>query len=332
MKIAVLGCGAIGSLFLGYLTKAGKDVVGIVRDYQNYAFGQEGLVINKDGADEVIAVRANTRLNYYVDLAIFASKINDLKQIIQDNLEYLKKATALSTQNGIRADYILRDYFPEDKIITSVVMFGATFYSPNKVVSNFDGCLIVGSIFDQRVSNFNEVKECLKTTFNVCDSSDIKGAKYLKLLINLNNCIPACLGKSMQEVFSDIGFSRLAIKINQEAYNIIEKSGIKLVSLPDYPKERIEGLVSMDINQAAGIFSKIMSSLSEKPLYGSILQSIRRKKPSEIDYINGEVVKLAKENNLKAPLNNKIVELVHKVEESGEFLSKEELLKAVEVS
>ncbi|MBP7087804.1 MAG: ketopantoate reductase family protein [Candidatus Omnitrophica bacterium] len=331
MKIAVLGCGAIGGLFLGYLSRKDKDVTGIVRDYQKNVFKQQGLIISKGGLDEIIRVKADTKLDEEVDLAIFASKINDLEQMVQDNLAYLKKATAFSTQNGLRADYILREYFPENKIITSIVMFGATFYPPNRIINNFDGALIVGNIFGQKMSSFKEVLNCLKGIFEISESLDIKGAKYLKLFINLNNCIPACLGQSMQEVFSDMDLAKLAIKINQEAYRIVAESGIKLNSLPTYPKERIEGLASMDINQAANIFSKVMGSLSKEPLYGSILQSIKRNKPSEIDYINGEITKLAQENNLKAPLNKKIVELVHKIEKGAEFLSKEELLRETEV-
>jgi 2-dehydropantoate 2-reductase len=69
-----------------------------------------------------------------------------------------------------------------------------------------------------------------------------------------------------------------------------------------------------------------MTKLSNDPLYGSILQSIKRGKISEIDYINGEFISLAKENNLSAPLNTKLVELVHAVEKTNRFFTKEELL------
>jgi 2-dehydropantoate 2-reductase len=61
-------------------------------------------------------------------------------------------------------------------------------------------------------------------------------------------------------------------------------------------------------------------------LYGSILQSILRGKRSEIDYLNGEFVRLAEANNLSAPLNKLLVEMVHEVEANKRFFSKEELI------
>jgi 2-dehydropantoate 2-reductase len=72
-----------------------------------------------------------------------------------------------------------------------------------------------------------------------------------------------------------------------------------------------------------------MAGLSKEPVYGSILQSIKRGKASEIDYINGEFVALAKEHKADASLNEKLVEMVHKVEESGKFFSREELINSV---
>jgi len=73
-----------------------------------------------------------------------------------------------------------------------------------------------------------------------------------------------------------------------------------------------------------------MVNLSKEPLYGSILQSIKRGRSSEIDFINGEFVSLAQENALGAPLNQKLVEMVHEVERTNTFFSKEILLAETE--
>ncbi|MCF7916239.1 MAG: 2-dehydropantoate 2-reductase [Candidatus Omnitrophica bacterium] len=328
MRIAVLGCGAIGGLFLGHLARIAKNIVGVVREEQQKALKEEGLFIESNGQNERIKVNVETKLTEPVDLAIFATKTNDLENIVKPNLDYLKDATVVSTQNGVRAESILNNFFPAEKIITTIVMFGATFYPPNKVVCNFPGNLILGSVFGQEVKEFTKVKEILNKVFDLEVIANIKGAKYLKLFINLNNCIPAIIGKPMQQVFKNLEIAKLAIKLNKEAYQVVGRSGINLESLPNYPKQRIEGLVSMPPDDAAQLFSKIMTGLSKEPLYGSILQSIKRGKLSEIDYINGAIVQLAKNNNQKASLNEEIVKLVHEVERTG-FLSESELLSRI---
>jgi len=69
-----------------------------------------------------------------------------------------------------------------------------------------------------------------------------------------------------------------------------------------------------------------MTGLSKEPLYGSILQSIKRGKLSEIDFINGAFVALGKLHSYHTPLNKKIVELVHKVETDKKFLTVEDVI------
>ena len=130
----------------------------------------------------------------------------------------------------------------------------------------------------------------------------------------------------MQESFADLEVSRISINIWKEGLEVVKKAGINLVSLPDFPLERVTQLTSMPSIEAAKIFSGIMTSLSKEPMYGSILQSIKRGKISEIDYINGEFVALAQTHGGKAVLNEKLVAMVHGVEKTGKFFTKEQLL------
>ena len=331
MKIAVIGCGAIGGLFLGYLSESNSDVIGVVREYQKQEILKQGLFIEGVRGRINIHPKVDVRLKEKPDLAILATKINDLEKAVEDNIEYLKDSILLTTQNGIRADYMLKNYVPVEQIITGIVMFGATYLPANKIIHNFPGDLLLGNIFAKEIKELNWVKESLATAFNVSWVDNMIGAKYLKIFINLNNCIPAILGVSMQEAFADLDIAELAIRLNKEAFGIVQKSNIELASLPTYPKERLQALVSQDTKEAARILSKVMTSLSKQPLYGSILQSIKRGRKSEIDYINGQIVGLAQQNGLSAPLNERIVQLVHKVQEQTKFFNKDELLSAINV-
>jgi 2-dehydropantoate 2-reductase len=253
-----------------------------------------------------------------------------LEELIKNNRACLSDAVVVSTQNGVCADQLLKKYFMPEKIISGIVMFGATFYPPNLVVHNFPGELVIGNMFGAPLDKLSAQIDILRKAFRVSVSPNIKGAKYLKIFVNLNNCVPALLGKSIQETFIDIELAQLAILLNREAYGVMQKAGIALGDLPGYPRTRLESMVQMPVAEAAALLSKIMTELSKEPLYGSVLQSIQRGKKSEIDYINGEIVNIAQKNGISAPLNEKIVELVHDVEDAGRFFDKKELLATLE--
>jgi 2-dehydropantoate 2-reductase len=322
MKIAVIGAGAIGGLVAGYLKESGADVSLVARPDAVKAVKSAGLHISGCRGESKIIIDVSGRLEYKPDLVILATKTQDLEAALKENLASIKDSVVLTTQNGVAADEIVAKYIPKENIISSIVMFGSTSVDPGKIVHNFEGDWIIGA-------STGAIKDVLSKAFRIIESKDIVGMKYLKLFVNTNNCIPGILGVSMQEAFADINVACISIGIWKEGLDIVNKCGIKLVSLPDFPLERLAKLVSLPTVQAAGIYSGIMSKLSKEPLYGSILQSIKRKKRSEIDYLNGEFVRLAEKHGLNAPLNKKLVDMVHEVEKTGEFLTKEKLIANV---
>ncbi|MCX8011967.1 MAG: 2-dehydropantoate 2-reductase, partial [Desulfobacterota bacterium] len=294
MKVAVIGAGAIGNIVAGYL-KLKNEAVGLIgRASTIAAIKKNGLRISGVRGEYTLNPEVQECLTEKPDLVILAVKTQDLEQTIKDNLPYLEGVGLLTTQNGVEADKITTRYFPYGNLISSIIMFGATYLEEGKVVHNFEGGWIIGRL--KKTENdiyLNEVQQILNHIFPTTITDDIWGMKYLKIFLNANNCIPAILGISMQEAFSDHRISQISIAIWKEGLKIVNTSGISLASLPDFPLERLTGLTQLPLEQAAQIFSGIMVNLSKEPLYGSILQSIKRGRSSEIDFINGEFVKLA---------------------------------------
>jgi 2-dehydropantoate 2-reductase len=327
MTIAVIGAGAIGSIVAAYLTKAGEDVALIGREHQVKVICENGLKVKGIRGEETIKVKALPCLDKEYDLVIFTVKTQDIEEAVSNNLMFLNNSLILSSQNGVQSDLYLKESFHQENMFSSIVMFGSTYVQPGEVTFNFEGNWIIGKPFEPVDGKTTEIAQILNAAFSTVVSQDIVGMKWLKLFINFNNCIPALTGKSMQETFADMDLCRLSIMLLKEGAGIVEKAGIELVSLPNFPAERIQGLANMPIDQAAGIINQTLTTLSKEPLYGSILQSIMRKRPSEIDYINGEVVRLAKQLKMESPLNGKVVELVHQVEREGKFFEPEEIKK-----
>lgn len=326
IKIAVIGAGAIGTVVAGYMARNSHDVILIGRKAAVEEIARQGVRLSGVRGEWVVKVKASERLAERPDLAILAVKTQDIEAALRHNLEYLRESMLLTTQNGVQADTIAARFVARERIISSIVMFGATSLEPAKVVHNFEGPWIIGKVFSPNDESVTAVREVLDPVFPVVITSELMGMKYLKIFVNANNCIPAILGTSMQEAFGDAAVSRISIALWREGLQVVSHAGIALVSLPDFPLERLQGLAAMPLDEAAGIFSGIMKQLSKEPLYGSVLQSIRRGKPSEIDFLNGEFVALSERRDIQAPLNRKLVEMVHQVEKTGSFFSKEALL------
>ncbi|MDD2703375.1 MAG: ketopantoate reductase family protein [Candidatus Omnitrophica bacterium] len=329
MRIAVIGAGAIGCLVAGYLKLKNEDVLLIGHPESVKAVREKGISISGVRGTVSVRIDAAERLDVDAGLVILAVKTQDIQAALKENVNGLHNAFLLTTQNGLQAEHIAAGYFDRERIFTSIVMFGATYLAPGTVVHNFEGSWIIGRLSGKPDENLLAVANTLNTIFPSVITEDIKGMKYLKVFVNANNCIPAILGVSMQEAFADPFISRAAVAVWKEGMDIVSRTGTHLEGLPDFPVLRLTRLTSLPAEEAAKIFSGIMTSLSREPLYGSILQSIRRGRPSEIDYINGAFVALAKNNNLDAPLNERLVDLVHQVEREKKFLTRGEFLSAV---
>ena len=333
MRIAVIGAGAIGGVVAAYLKKAGEDVILIGRATQADVINAKGLTIKGARGTETIKVSTLTRLDKPYDLVIFAVKTQDIEEAFSYNSEFLEQGgLVLTTQNGVQADNILSGHVERERQLSSIVMFGATYTSLGVIIFNFEGDWIIGRPLMPLDPATHTIAKVLGKAFKMKTSTDIMGQKYLKLFVNFNNCIPALIGKSMQETFSDIDLCRLSIMLLKEGVDIVNQANIELVSLPDFPKERILALVKMPMEQAAGIINKTLTTLSKEPLYGSILQSIMRGKRSEIDFINGEVVHLGNHLKPPVPLNSRVVDMVHEVERTGKYFGVEEVKNLFELS
>jgi 2-dehydropantoate 2-reductase len=325
-KIAVIGAGAIGGVVAGYLVDKGEQVVLVVPPEHCSPIASHGLSIKGIRGRLCVRLPIRARLDEAVDTAIVATKILDLEKAISKNGEYLRDAQIVSIQNGVRGERIITEQLGADRLFPSIVMFGATFLAPGRIVHNFEGDWIVGGTHSGTRDKLHEITKVTSKIFPSPVSDNIEGMKWMKLFINANNCLPAIVGKSMQETFSNVSICKMSMRIWQEGLDVVNRAKITLSSLPTFPAEQLTQLAAMPLDESAKIFSTIMLSLSKEPLYGSILQSIRRKRPSEIDYINGEFVHLAASMEQQAPLNARLVQMVHDVEKSGKFLSEDALL------
>ncbi len=321
MKIAVIGAGAIGSVIAARLHQSGEDVLLTGRKEQVAAIKQNGLTIKMLEGIENIRVPVAEVIDEEFDLVIFTTKTQDVEEAYTQNCKFLETPLVLATQNGVQADNILSPHFLPEQVISSIVMFGATYIKAGEVTFDYNGDWIIGKRFVMNDSKVHEIADVLKKSFSVEVTDNILGRKWLKLFLNFNNCIPALLGKSTQETFADMDFCRLSVALLKEGLPIVQNANVKFSELPDFSVEELVDLAALPFEQAAQSVYESFLNLGVQPLFPSILQSILRGKTSEIDFINGEVVAIASGMRMDAPLNRKVVRMIHHIEETGKFYS-----------
>lgn len=332
-KIAVVGAGAIGSIVGGLLAKAGEDVTLIGRKTHVDNINRHGLTIDGIMGEMKIDVIAKESLDFEPDIVILSVKTQDVKIAAQEIKSHVSKSTIITMQNGVESDKIAADILGENNILSCVVLFGGTFIEPGKVtLTNYNkkGSLVIGQAFGDKSDKIEMVTAILNKALPAVKTSDIHGAHWTKLILNQVNAIPAVTGLSMQEVSKNRKLVKLQILLMREGLHVIEKSGVKLCSLPGIPIFIIKFMINFPLIFSLPFFAMQSKVLGDIPVPGSILQSIMRSETTEIDYLNGEIINLGKNLNISTPYNSAIVDLVHKIAKTKKFVPADKLMDIIE--
>jgi 2-dehydropantoate 2-reductase len=325
-RIAIIGAGAVGCGLGFLLNRAGPEVTLIGRADQVEAIRARGLRVEGYAGEQTVKIQAAERLDFKPDLVLLAVKTQDVVGALRENLAYLTGTSVVTMQNGVRSDDLVAGLLPKDRIISAVVLLHANYLAPGSVTLMYEGGLIVGRPFGPRDSLLEEAVEILNQATPTRISDNIRGAHWLKLITNLNNALPALIDGTFHQVYGDPFLASLAIRIMREGLKTVRKAGLRLESLPDVSVGLTRLVNFLPIKLAAKVAAARVDRMKTPwPLLGSTLQSLRRNRPTEIDYLNGEVVELGKKTGTPAPLNARIVELVHQVEQTGTFFNVDEV-------
>jgi len=295
-----MGAGAIGSLFGGLLAKSGADVTLIARPPHVKAIEKKGLKIDGIGGEHIINVKATTSPKdlLIADLILFTVKAYDVKKIATDIKTLVKpECLILFLQNGVGIIDIASQIFKPEQIIRSTTTNGALFLQPGHVRHTGKGETIIGSINGKINSELEEVKKLFDNAgINTTISTSINEIVWNKLLVNISiNPFGALTGLpngKLKYLFADS-----MVEVIKEAILVAKKIGIEL-----------------NLNKA--IDKTFTVQFQTKNNKNSMLQDVLKKKKTEIDFINGIVVKYGKIYSIPTPLNSLLTSLIHGVEQT----------------
>jgi len=304
MKIAVIGTGAMGSIYAARFSRAGHEVVAIDiwQDHVNY-INRNGLFI--DGPDgQIIAknIKASTKFS---DLKgchfyIIATKAMKLEESIKSLKDWINLNSPIITiQNGLGAGDIILRHMPENNIILGVAEgFGASLQRPGHVTHTANKQIRLGSI--SKISSEKELQNIVDTWRSGGLKTEIyKNIEQLiweKLLCNVTLSGPCSIfGCNVNELFNNREYWNFALNCMQEAYSVGLSMGVP------FSFEDPVAYVS-DFAKRVG---------SAKP---SMLQDYENKKKTEIDFINGAIPPLGAKSKIPTPFNDHVCRIIREAE------------------
>ena len=330
MKYAIIGIGAIGSIVGGLLTKSGEDITLIGKQYQIDVIKHKGLkIIGVNGSSTIKNIKVTKDLQVVkdADIIFICVKSQDTKQLANNLKNIINKSTLIiSLQNGVRNVQLLKD-ITGNKVLSGVVLFNALYEKPGEATLTFKGRILLEK------NNINLdmlVKSFYKAGLKITLVDNINGYLWSKLILNLQNAVTALTGQTIRQSISDKYTRDIIVATITEGVNIVQKSNIILEVLPEIDPIKLIKRLS-NFNSFILIIGSHLIGI-KKDARNSMWQSLSKRKRTEIDFINGEIIFLAEKHKMHAPINKKIVELIKKAEQQDQFKTYEpknlkELLK-----
>lgn len=306
MKIVIVGPGAMGLLFAAHLSKT-KEEVWLLDKNKARAdkIEKEGISVEGISGKWNAKVRATAEPKDIgsADLVIITTKSYDTKPAITHVKTAIGDKTGILTlQNGIGNVEIIGEVVGPDNVIGGVTNLGATLISDTHVRHAGSGETIIGKIDGTNPVILREIRELFnRVKLEAKISRDIRAVLWSKLIINVGiNALSALTRLHNGKLVEFEGTKRILRDAVTEAVKIAKRKRIKLIY--DDPLAKVEAVCEA----TAGNVS-------------SMLQDVLRKKRTEIDFINGVVVRLGQELGIPVPVNSMLVDLVKTIESSYKF-------------
>ena len=319
-RIVVVGAGAIGGITAGFMAKSGHDVI-LITKYPDLAekIREEGLLITGVKGTHRVKMKAYPRisdLKDQVDIVFLATKATDMEETAEQILPFIhEKSLVVSMQNGI-CEYRLAKIVGVERTVGCVVGWGATMVQQGHLEMKSTGQFWIGYIHRQSADEGLEtVKSLLETVVPVTITPNIIAELYSKLIINSAiTSMGAVTGLYLGEMLANGKIRRIFIEIMREALEVADTMGLQV---PAY-----EGKLNYyRLVNAKGLWGNFyryvvlrVVGFKYRKLKSSSLQSLERGKPTEVDYLNGFIVRKAKELGIRTPVNEKIVEMIKEIE------------------
>jgi 2-dehydropantoate 2-reductase len=303
VRVCVVGCGAVGSLFAANLAQL-EDVevwaYDLARDHVE-AINAHGLRIS--GAGEVVGRMSATSDAAELppsDFGIVATKAMHTESAIAATAHVFAEGAVCSVQNGLGNEEALADHVA--RVIRGTTFPAGRVVEPGHVRWDVKGDTTLGP-FEPSPAPLEEVERlaeaCSRAGLPTAAVADARGPQWRKVIFNAaTNPVGALTGLTHGRVCEDAALRRLVSGLVDEGKAVADAQGIVLDADPE---ELIDHAARPEV------------AYDHK---ASMLQDVEARRETEIDYLNGGVVRFGRAHGVPTPLNEGILALVKGLERS----------------
>ena len=302
MKVCVVGCGAVGSLFAAHLARLDDVEVWAydLDDRHCKAINSAGLRLS-GLADFTSKLNASSDASKIppCDYGIVATKSYHTRSAIEATAAIFKDGAVASVQNGVGSEEIIAEYAP--RVIRGTTFPAGHIVEPGHIQQDAVGQTWIGP-FEPKPATMNEVEllaEALtRSGMDTLAMKDARGAQWTKLVFNAStNPIGALTQLTHGQVCDQKDVRALVTGLVNEAVAVADKLGITLDSDPE---KLIDHAREVAYDHKA-----------------SMLQDILGRRKTEVEALNGGIVKFGRETGVPTPLNEAIRALILGLEEAS---------------
>jgi 2-dehydropantoate 2-reductase len=303
VRVCVVGCGAVGSLFAANLAT--------LEDVEVWAFdlAQEHVdAINRDGlrlsgAGEVVGhprATSNPAELPHCDFGIVATKAMHTSSAIEATARAFSDGCVATVQNGLGNEEAIAEHV--ERVIRGTTFPAGKVLEPGHVQWDVKGDTTLGP-FEAKPAPLMEVQRladaCTRAGMPTEAVPDARGPQWRKVIFNAaTNPVGALTGLTHGRVCEDPELRRLVSGLVDEGKAVAAAQGIELDADPE---ELIDHAAKPEV------------AYDHK---ASMLQDVEARRPTEIDYLNGGIVRFGEEHGVRTPLNRALWALVKGLEQS----------------
>ena len=319
MRVAIYGAGSLGTILGAFISKAGVPIELINRNKAHVeALKTKGaqVVGTMNFCQPVVAYTPSEMSGTY-DIVFLMTKQQHNPEVVTMLKDFLAPDGVLVTfQNGL-PEMQIAEILGEERVLGCTVAWGATLQSPGvcELTSEPDALSYsLGAISAKRSKHFNQVKELLELMGKVDVEENFIGTRWSKLLINAAfSGMSAVLGCTFGEAAGPKDSRRIVQALIKECIDVCKKGGIRIE--PVQGKDIVKLLdYSHPLKRAFSFFIIPIAIRKHAKLKASMLQDLEKGKLTEVDAINGAVSDYGRRVGCPTPMNDKVVEIIHRIE------------------